>query len=251
MRLTRSLKLHRLLILTVLVLSMTSVLNAADDNTTKQKFKAAANISLNSNGIASIPAFSLDKPALIATISLSKNRLSYEPVLGYGLDMKPWFIDNWVNYKIINRTTFELRAGINFSTFFTPVRISDTALLKAERYFAYALTGIYKFTPATFLTLAYWSDNGQETGTIRGHFINLMFEKNDFRLGNRGLLAMALQLFYIDYTGNSDGFFFTPRVAASLREFPLSVFFMATQAIQSNIEPFPEFRWNVGLMYNF
>ncbi|HEX2394085.1 MAG TPA: hypothetical protein VHI78_02000, partial [Bacteroidales bacterium] len=133
---------------------MAFAVNAADNDTTRRKLKAAAIISLNSNGIASIPAFSLDKPALIATLSLTKNRFSYEPVLGYGLEMKPWFIDNWVNYKIINKTRFELRAGINFSTFFTPVRISDTAVLKAERYFAYTITGIYKFTPATFLTLA-------------------------------------------------------------------------------------------------
>jgi len=225
--------------------------NAVDTDSTRHKLKAAAIVSLNSNGIASIPAFSLDKPALIATISLAKNRFSYEPVLGYSLEMKPWFIDNWLNYKIVNRTKFELRAGVNFSSFFTPVKISDTALLKAERYFAYTITGVYKITSATLLTLAYWSDNGQEQGTIRGHFFNFIAEKNDFRLGNHGLLALALQLFYIDYDGNSDGLFFTPRIAASVRDFPLSVFFQATQAIQSNISPFPEFKWNLGLAYSF
>jgi hypothetical protein len=239
------------LVLITLLLIQTIIAKGAESDSTNHKLKAAANISLNSNGIASIPAFSLDKPAIIATLSLAKNRFSYEPVLGYSLEMKPWFIDNWLNYKIVNRTKFELRAGVNFSTFFTPVKISDTAILKAERYFAYTITGVYKFTPATFLTLAYWSDNGQEPNTISGHFFNFIIEKNDFHLGNHGLLAIALQVFYIDYDGNNDGLFFTPRIAASVKDLPLSVYFQATQGIYSNIEPFPEFKWNVGVAWYF
>jgi len=225
------------------------VSHAQAPDSTKQKLKASANFSLNSNGIASIPAFSLDKPALIASVSLVKNRFSYEPVLGYCLEMKPWFIDNWLNYKLINRPGFELRAGLNFSTFFTPVKISDTAILKAERYFAYTITGVYKITPGTLLTLAYWSDNGQEPGTIKGHFFNFMGEKNDIDVGQHFILAVTLQFFYINYDGNNDGLFFSPRIAGSVRNIPFSIFFQSTQPLSSNIKPFPEFKWNAGLAY--
>ena len=42
-------------------------------DTSKTKLKAYATVSLNSNGIASIPAFSLGAPAIIASVSLAKN----------------------------------------------------------------------------------------------------------------------------------------------------------------------------------
>jgi hypothetical protein len=218
-------------------------------DSTRTKLKAGANVSLNSNGIASIPAFSLGDPAIIASLALTKGRFSYEPVLAYGLDMKPWFIDNWLQYNIINRPAFIFRTGFNFSTFFSEYKTMEDTLLKAERYFALALTGIYKITPNTSLTVAYWNDRGQEPGTIKGHFFNLVGERTDISIGKHMLFAIALQLFYINYDGNNDGLFVSPKIAGSLRNVPFSLFFQGIQAIQSNIEPFPGFNWNIGLGY--
>jgi hypothetical protein len=45
-------------------------------DSTKSKLEAKATLSINSNGIAYIPAFSLDKPAIIGTLSLVKGRFS-------------------------------------------------------------------------------------------------------------------------------------------------------------------------------
>lgn len=210
----------------------------------------AANVSLNSNGIASIPAFSLDKPAIIASLSLTKNRFSYDPTLAYGFDLRPWFIDNWLHYKIIRKPRFDLIAGFNISTFGTSYPLPEGTFWEAQRYFAYAMTGIYKFNPKTSLTLAYWNDRGQEKRSIKGHFINLVGERTDIIAEGNLSLSAALQIFYINYEGNNDGLFVTPRVSAGIRNLPFSVFFMATQAINSNISPFPGFRWNIGVSYS-
>jgi len=217
-------------------------------DSTRTQLKASGSVSLNSNGIASIPAFSLDAPAVIGAFVLAKGRFSYEPVLAYGLDFKPWFIDNWLNYKIINRPAFELRTAFNISTFFSEYKLPDDTILQGQRYFAFALTGVYKFSPNTFLTVAYWNDRGQDGG-IKGHFFNLVGERTDISLGKHVLLGAALQVFYINYDGNNDGFFVSPRIASFIRNVPFSLFFQCTQAITSNIDPFPEFRWNVGLAY--
>ena len=53
------------------------------------------------------------------------------------------------------------------------------------------------------------------------------------------------------YTGNNDGLFISPRIAASIKKIPLSLFFQATQPLTTNIEPNPGFRWNAGLAYMF
>jgi len=39
-------------------------------------------------------------------------------------------------------------------------------------------------------------------------------------------------------------------VSASLRNVPLNIFFQAIQALDSNISPFPGFKWNLGLSYS-
>jgi hypothetical protein len=213
------------------------------------KLKADMTVSLNSNGIASIPAFSLDKPAIIASLALTKRRFSYKPVLAYGLELRPWFIDNWINYKIIDRQKIILKAGFNISTFFSEYTVSDKKILQGQRYFAFALTGVIKISPKNSLTVAYWNDRGQEEGTLKGHFLNLICERSEINLGKNVLLSTAIQLFYINYTGKNDGLFISPKISSSLRNIPFSVFFQATQALTSNISPFPEFRWNVGLAY--
>jgi hypothetical protein len=214
-----------------------------------KRLKAAANVSLNSNGVASIPAFSLGKPAIIASVSLTKNRFSYDPVLAYGVNMKPWFIDNWLHYKIIRNPSFELRTGVNFSTFFTDYKLTDETILRGDRYLALEVAATYKFQSNTSLTLMYWNDNGLEPGTISGHFLDLVGEKTDMKIGKSILMSANIQLFIITYDGNNDGLFVSPKISFSLRNVPFSLFWQGTQAIKSNIIPDPGFQWNVGVTY--
>ena len=106
----------------------------------KAKLKAGCTFSLNSNGISSIPSFSLGAPAIIATPSLTLGRFNYEPVLAYDLDIQPWFIDNWFRYKIIDRPKFEFRTGVNFSMYFSDLT-PDSTILQGQRYWAAEFTG--------------------------------------------------------------------------------------------------------------
>jgi hypothetical protein len=215
----------------------------------RPKLETSATISINSNGIASIPAFSLDKPALVASVTLTKNRFSYDPTLAYGLDFRPWYIDNWLHYKIVRRPLFELAAGFNISTFGSRYQLDgEDPVWMTQRYFALSMTGVYKIAPKGTLTLAYWSDNGRDKG-ISGHFINFVAQRTEINVGKKVLLSAALQVFYINYEGKNDGLFVTPTISSTMRDCPFSLFIMATQAIDSNISPFPGFRWNLGLSY--
>jgi hypothetical protein len=224
--------------------------SAEPSDSTKKKIKATAIFSLNSDGISSIPAFSLGKPAVMASVSLAKNRFSYDPTLAYGLDFKGWFIDSWLHYRLIDKPHFEFRPGFNFSTFFSDFKNQDQTIREAQRYFTIEFTGIYKFSQNTSLTIGYWNDRGQEKGTLIGHFFNLVGERSDIKLGKSMLLTVDLQVFYIDYEGDNDGLFLSPKVSASLRDKPFTIFFQPIQALESNITPFPGFRWNIGLGYS-
>jgi hypothetical protein len=233
----------------ILCFTFTLSYSASVADSTGKKLVTTASVSLNSNGIASIPAFSLDKPAVIASMSLTKNRFSYDPTLAYGLDFRPWYIDNWLHYKIVRRPVFDLVAGFNISTFGSRYYFGEGENVWInQRYFALSMTGTYKPTSKDTFILAYWSDNGQDGG-IKGHFINLVGQRSDINLGEKTSLTAFLQVFYINYEGDNDGLFVTPNVSASFKNCPFSLFIMATQAITSNIKPFPGFRWNVGVAY--
>jgi hypothetical protein len=236
-------------VLFVFIFSIAFSQEKADSSKTKTKLKAAASVSLNTNGIASIPAFSLGKPAIIGALSLQKNRFSYDPVLAYGIDMRPWFFDSWLHYKIVSRPAFELRTGFNFSTFFSKIKLDDDDILKGERYFALALEAMYKISPTSSLTFMYWNDRGQEPGTIKGHFLNLVGEKTDILIGKSVLMAGNIQLFYINYDGNNDGLFVSPKISFAVRNIPFELFWQATQVLDSNISPDPGFQWNIGISY--
>jgi len=221
---------------------------AADSS--KTKLKAGANVSLNSNGVASIPAFSLGKPAIIASVSLAKNRFSYDPVLAYGLNIKPWFIDNWLHFKIIRQPSFELRTGVNFSTFFTEIKPADETILRGDRYLAFEVAATYNFPSNTSLTFMYWNDNGLEPGTISGHFLDLIGEKRDIEIGKSLLMTANVQLFVITYDGNNDGLFVSPKISFALRNLPFALYWQGTQVLSSNIIPDPGFQWNIGFSYS-
>jgi hypothetical protein len=214
------------------------------------KLEPYLNFSLNSNGIAPIPAFSLDKPAVIANVGVAKGRFSYDPGLAYGLDGKAWYIDSWLHYKIISRPKFELKLGVNFSSYFSPdTSLSGIKIKRSERYFTFSLTCTRKLSPSSSLSFDYWSDNGQESMSIRGHFFDIVYDRSEIALGQKALLGVNLMLFYINYTGNNDGLFFSPKVSLGLRHFPASLFIQSSQAFSSDIVPFPGFRWNLGISY--
>lgn len=219
------------------------------DSIHTKKLHAEATVSLNSNGIAYIPAFSLDKPAIIGMFSLVKGRFSYDPALSYSLELRPWIIDNWFHYKVIDRPAFEFKLGGVISSFFSEVESDEELIHRAQKYLAGELTATYKFSPKTSLAFTYLIDRGQDPGTVKGHFFNLQASKSDLEVGKKGLLSASLQLFYINYTGNEDGLFTAGNLSATLRNVPFAIFVQAIQAINSNITPFPPFKWNVGLSY--
>jgi len=230
---------------------ISGVLFSQEDNgTARKKMKASGVFSINSNGISSIPAFSLGEPAIIATLGLAKGRFSFDPVLAYDLEMKPWFFDSWVHYLIVDRPVFKLRTGINFSMYFSDLLLpDDETVLQGQRYWAFELAGIYNFNPKTSLTVLVWNDRGQDPGTITGLYTSVAIERSEIPLGKRILLAGNLQIFNIAYDGYNDGLFVSPKISASVKKVPVSVFFQAIQPITTNISPYPGFQWNLGFSY--
>jgi hypothetical protein len=154
-----------------------------------------------------------------------------------------------LHYKLVNKPAFEFIAGALFSAFFSEYEAGEQMVWQAQRYFAVELTGVYRIASKSSMSLTYLYDRGQDPGTLFGHYINVGVERSDINIGKSVMLSAALQLFYINYTGPNDGLFITPKISSALRNIPFSIFFQAIQALDSNISPFPGFKWNIGLAY--
>lgn len=239
-----------LLFLLCLVLG-TSAISKEKSDSTKNPITLSGMLSLNSNGIAPIPAFSLGKPVISANLSIAKNRFSYDPQLSYGLDFKPWIIDNWFHYLLLVKPKFELRTGVCISMFFSEYNTPNETIWQGQRYFAFELAGKYKLTGTSSISLMAWYDKGIDEGTIEGYFLNLVGDKSDIPVGKHVLMALNVQIFYIDYTDDNDGLFISPKITCSSRDVPVSIFFQAIQPLSSKITPYPEFQWNIGIAYSF
>lgn len=220
-------------------------------DSTKFPLEVSGEVTLNSNGIAPIPAFALGEPTIMANITLKKNRFSYNPQLSYGLNLKPWIIDNWFRYQWIEQPKFEMRTSFNISMFFSEYVTPNEVVWRGQRYVALELAGKYKLSDKTSFSLMAWYDKGLDTGTITGYFFNFVFDQSDIGIGKHVLLAINLQTFYIDYTDLNDGLFISPKISGSVRKIPAFLFWQGILPLTSNISPYPDFQWNIGLGYSF
>ena len=238
--------------LLLLFILFTGIIFCAESpDSTRSRLVANATFSIETNGFSPIPAFSLGKPAVSASISLAKGRFSFDPTLAYGLDMKPWYLDSWLHYLIIDKPVFKLRTGLNFSNFFTTTMTPGGEILQGVRYWTGELAGIYCFSQNSNVTLRYWTDNGQDHGTLTGHFLSLSGEKSGMRIGDHFECSAYAQLFYISYNGPNDGLFISPRIAFSAKDVNITIFGQFNQPIITDITPYPGFMWSVGLAYSF
>jgi len=150
-----------------LVIFSAFTVSASDADSTKNPVKVSGMISLNSNGVAAVPAFALGKPALMLNLSVRKGRFSYDPTIAYGLNLKPWILDNWFHYRLVDKPKFELRTGCNVSMFFSEFKNEDTTgIWYGQRYFTPELAGTFKFAKNRSLAAMLWYDIGVEPNTI-------------------------------------------------------------------------------------
>jgi len=106
----------------------TWILNTNPD-TLKIPLSIRGNIQLTNNAISPVPSFSLGKPALLTTLYLQKGRFAFNPEFNFDLEAKPWSVNTWIRYQIVQQKKWDFTLGNNFSLFF---KKNNPALTKEE-----------------------------------------------------------------------------------------------------------------------
>lgn len=214
-------------------------------DSTKKTWQFHGVIQVNNNGISPVPAFSLGKPALMSTFFIKKGGFTFSPEYNYGLDGKPWVVNQWLRYqKTQNR--FSFRTGANMSLFFR----REKSEVKLNQYLA--LEGFigYKLAKKSSLNLLYWNSHGLDPTAVKtGHFLSLSASFSQIPVGKSLQLEVRPNIFYLVNKIPFEGIFVSAITSISHKKYPISVFTQVVEPIW--VKPVSDFNWNYGLSYIF
>lgn len=232
------------------VLSSTDTLHSTY-NAPKNTITLTGTATISTIGFSPVPSFSFDKPIGSVALSLTNKRLSYNPAIYAGLNGKPWIIENWLKYLVINKRKFKLSAGFNASLFFkTELSPNKEETISANRNVTAGLFAEQTVNEHLSFNFTYWYNKRCDRGTISGHFTNAVASISKITLVNKLYLDIKPELFYFNNTGSVDGLFASCNISIGHRQFPVSLFLQGVQPIWVNFTG-TSFKWNTGVLYVF
>ncbi len=215
----------------------------------------SGSISITNNGISIVPSFSLGKPAAIFSLSVGKNRYSFEPDLRFSLGGKPWSFLFWGRYKLVTTDKFKMNTGahlgLNFKTSDIPINGDSSETTVTRRYLAGELSPNYFLSKNFSVGLYYLYSHGLDAGTIGNtHFITFNLNYSNIKITDQFFLNINPQFYYLKLDAQ-DGIYFTSSLTVAKKNFPLAVSAIINKEIKSNISGSKDFLWNVSLVYTF
>ena len=211
-------------------------------------------ITATNNGVSIIPSFTLGRPALLFDLSLSGDRFSFDPMLRFGMDGKPWSFVFWGRFKAIKDKPFTLTIGAHpafiFAERIVKVNGQEKTMFVSQRFLAMEVAPMYKFSNRFSLGLYYLRGHGfNPIPPDNSNFLALNTVVSNIPVGGDFNLRVNPQLFYLKVDDTS-GTYFTSNFTVTKPGFPIGFQGLFNQKIKSTI-PGDDFIWNVGLLYLF
>lgn len=228
---------------------------SGQNDSTKAKATLTGLILVTNNGIAQIPAYSLDRPAASALLFLKIRRFSYEPDFNFALDGRPWGFGHSFFYHVAHKNKFRLRMGPALGLAFSYPEVMQNGELvrinKGERYFITKILPSYIFSRRTTLSLIYWNGQNLEKQSINSiNFLSALLSITQLPLGNKLYTSWYPQVFYLNVDGD-DGLFLSPVVAVGVKNIPFYLSSQVNATLWTKMNPRPAFKWNVAVNYAF
>ena len=224
-----------------------------DSTKTSTPITVSGSAQLTNNGISPVPAFSLEKPAIMTAFSIKKGNISFTPQFNYGLDGRPWSSNNWLRIQFPNKK-WTFRTGINWSLFFKKSIVTENnqtfEVKRANRYLELEAAAFYKVSDKMTLQAVWWHDNGMDVDAVSyGDFYSISATITKIPLSKSLNLSLIPNLFYLTNAVPFEGVFISGMAILSYKNCP---FTLSTQGVEPIwVEPKGKFNWNVGLNYGF
>jgi len=247
---------ERFLFVIMFLLVAFSALAQHADTTRKRTVNFSGTLSITNNGFSLIPAFTLGKPAAVATLYAGGKKLSFEPEFRYSLEGKPWsFIFIW-RYKLIKKDKFQFTVGthlpaLNFKSDSVIRNGVEEEAIRARRFFpVIELAPAYIIRKDINVSIYYQYGRALEKELARNtHFVSLRTSFSNIALSKTIFMRFNPQAYYLKMDAD-DGFYFSSGLTLGMRKFPVAISSLVNTAIQTDIAG-KKLDWNVSLVYSF
>ncbi len=248
-------KVQILVTLVLFFLILSFVTYSQNPETSKKSLIFSGDIGLTNNGIDMIPTFSLDKPAFYTFLSIENGRFGFNPEVTFSLDGKPWYVNYWLRYKLVDKEQFNMGFRTSFSLFYENLNISENGIekeiIQAQRYLNFELSPAYNISENSSINLGWLYSHGLETGTVNNiNFISLNENFTNIGLGNYFYCKLLAQLYYLNQDSNN-GVYFSATFGIVHKKTSLTLSSQMNQPITTSIIPNPGFIWNISLTWSF
>ncbi|WP_435354661.1 hypothetical protein [Emticicia sp. SJ17W-69] len=242
----------KLTLLICILFSFNNAFSQTTDSTQTQSF-LRGQITATNNGVSLIPSFSLGKPAVLFDLNIGKGRLSFDPMIRFGMNGKPWTFVFWWRYKLIQQKKFTLSLGAHPSVVFRDISVVENGIqrnfLAAQRYFAWEVSPTYLINKNTSLSLYYLGSKGLTKDIVQNTtFLAARAAINNIKITKVLSFSAIPQVYYLKMD-NKDGIYANMTLNLYKKNFPVSLNAIASKAIKTEIVG-KDFLWSIGLVYN-
>jgi len=240
----------------IVVLQLVSSIGFSQStDSTSKATQLSGSATVTNNGISLVPLFSLEKPAAIFDMYLSKSRFSFEPELAFSSSGRPWYMLLWLKYKIANTKKFQLIAGthlgLNYKESVLKVGSDSVKAHIVERYIVGTISPNYFITKNTSIGAYYMISHGLDAGTAKAiQYFTLNANFSHITLDGKYYLKLNPQVYYLKID-DEDGYYFSTALTFAKDKFPLSVSTLVNKELKAKIGLGHNFTWNVSLTYTF
>lgn len=227
---------------------------AQETSTSRPSHHFSGTITGTNNGISLIPSFTLGRPAVFFDLSIGGERLSFDPMIRFGMDGKPWAFVFWGRYKVIKDKRFTLNVGLHPAFIFGDMKImvngKEETVMRASRFFAGEFMPTYKVSDRFSIGIYYLQGRGFNPVPPKNtNFVALNTIFSNLPLGKEIKLKMNPQLYFLRVDENT-GTYVTSSFTVTKDNFPIAFQTLFNQKIKSQV-PSDDFVWNLSLLYNF
>lgn len=236
------------------VLFFHSMDSKAQSASEPRPFQFSGVITATNNGVSLIPSFTLGRPAVFFDLSMGGERFSFDPMMRFGMDGKPWSFVFWGRYKVIKDSRFTLNVGAHPAFIFQERTImvdgQEETMMAAQRFFAGEIAPMYQVSERFSVGIYYLQGRGfnpiPPKNTI---FLALNTVFSDLPIFRDVKLKMNPQ-FYLLRVDEDSGTYVVSTFTLKKENFPIGFQALINQKIKSQV-PSDDLIWNVGLVYNF
>ncbi len=244
-----------ILFFVMLVLSISYSYAHVNSDTTKVSTVFSGSVQLTNNGISLVPAFSLGAPALMAFFEAKRRRFSYCPQFSFDSEGKPWYMNQWLRYQVVDGHKFSYRSSISYSFLYKPSEeVKDgivTPIIKIDRNVIFEQLMVAQITAKKALVLVHL--HGMPT-TKEGINLDLMTigtSTKAIKLASKVTMDIVPSIFYLTYTGGNEGVFTTENISFHYEKLPVSIGFQATEPLWMKNLHVESFNWALSAIYSF